>query len=209
MLQRALTHSSYTNEVGGDVADNERLEFLGDAVLELAVSRWLYASYPRLPEGQLTQLRARLVNSRTLAGLARNLNVGGLLRLGMGEERSGGRKRRSLLADALEAVLGAVDLDGGFEAAQRVVHRLFEGRVRSLSASSAKDAKSLLQEWSQAHHRVTPAYDMVAVDGPEHQASFEAEVLVGDIITARGRGSSKKEAQKAAAQQALEAIGLL
>ncbi len=209
LLHRALTHSSFTNEVGGDLPDNERLEFLGDAVLELAVSRWLYESYPRLPEGHLTQLRARLVNSRTLAGLARNLNIGGLLLLGVGEERSGGRKRRSLLADALEAVLGAVELDGGFDAAQRVVRRLFEGRVRRLSAGSAKDSKSRLQEWSQAHHRVTPAYEMVAVDGPEHEASFEAEVVVGEIITARGRGSSKREAQKAAAHRALEAIGVL
>lgn len=207
LLGRALTHSSFTNEAGSEVANNERLEFLGDAVLELAVSRWLFETYPRLPEGQLTQLRARLVNSRTLAGLARNLNLGALLRLGVGEERSGGRRRRSLLADALEAVLGAVDLDAGFDSAQRVIRRLFEGRVRRLSAGAAKDPKSLLQEWSQAHHRVTPLYHVVSVDGPEHEAEFEAEVVVGDILTARGLGRSKKEAQKAAAQRALEAIG--
>ncbi|MCB9729016.1 MAG: ribonuclease III [Deltaproteobacteria bacterium] len=209
LLRRALTHSSWSHEFDGDVANNERLEFLGDAVLELAISAWLFRSYPQMPEGQLTQMRARVVNARALADLAQNLHVGGLLRVGVGEERTGGRKRRSLLADAFEALLGAVYLDAGFEVAARVVRRLFEGQLRHLSSDAPKDPKSLLQEWAQAHHRVTPRYRMTGAEGPDHDVRFEAEVSIPDVITARGSGPSKKEAQRAAAERALEGVGVL
>lgn len=209
LLERALTHSSYINEQAEAGLDNERLEFLGDAVLELSVSEWLFSSYPRMPEGQLTQMRARIVNMRTLASLAANLHLGALLRLGVGESRSGGRRRPSILADTVEAILGAVYLDGGFDAARETVHRLFEGRVRDLSSGPSKDAKSRLQEWGQANHRITPRYRVLSVTGPEHETMFEAEVVIGDVLTARGDGRSKKEAQKRAAERALEAVGVL
>lgn len=209
LLRRALTHSSWSHEFDGDIANNERLEFLGDAVLELAISAWLFKSYPQMPEGQLTQMRARVVNARALANIAQNLHIGGLLRVGVGEERTGGRKRRSLLADAFEALLGAVYLDGGYEVASRVVRRLFEGELRHLADVAPKDPKSMLQEWAQAHHRVTPRYRVVGVEGPDHEVCFEAEVSIPDIITARGSGPSKKEAQRAAAERALEGVGIL
>jgi ribonuclease-3 len=131
------------------------------------------------------------------------------LRVGVGEERTGGRKRRSLLADAFEALLGAVYLDAGFEAASRVVRRLFEGELRHLAHVASKDPKSLLQEWAQAHHRVTPRYRMVGAEGPDHDVRFEAEVSIPDVITARGSGPSKKDAQRAAAERALEGVGIL
>ncbi|MEZ4268988.1 MAG: ribonuclease III [Myxococcota bacterium] len=209
LLRRALTHSSWSHEFDGDVANNERLEFLGDAVLELAISGWLFRSYPQMPEGQLTQMRARVVNARALANIAQNLHIGGLLRVGVGEERTGGRKRRSLLADAFEALLGAVYLDGGFEAASRVVRRLFEGELRHLAHVAPKDPKSQLQEWAQGQHRVTPRYRMVGAEGPDHEVCFEAEVTIPDVITARGSGPSKKDAQRAAAERALEGVGVL
>ncbi len=173
------------------------------------MSEWLFESYPRMPEGQLTQMRARLVNMRTLASLASNLHLGALLRLGVGECRSGGRQRPSILADSVEAILGSVYLDGGFDAARSAVRRLFEGRVRRLAAGPSKDAKSRLQEWAQAHHRITPRYRVVSVQGPEHETIFESEVVIGEVLTARGAGRSKKEAQKVAAERALEATGVL
>ncbi|MGM0578195.1 MAG: ribonuclease III [Myxococcota bacterium] len=209
LLERALTHSSYSHEHGGDVLDYERLEFLGDAVLELAISDWLYRTYPQMPEGQLTQMRARIVNARTLASLARNLELGAMLRVGVGEERTGGRTRRSLLADAVESVLGATYLDAGYDVAEHAIQRLFAGRMRTLEARPPKDPKSMLQEWAQAAHRITPTYEMVGVEGPDHDARFEAEVSVGSHLTARGKGGSKKDAQRAAAERALEAVGVL
>ncbi len=178
-------------------------------MLELVVSEWLFETYPKLPEGRLTQMRARVVNSRSLAKLARNLHVGGLLRVGVGEERSGGRRRPSLLADTFEAILGAVYLDGGFPAGRKVVRRVFEGRFRTLGDASPKDPKSHLQEWAQGEHRVTPEYRLLGIEGPEHEARFEAEVVVGAVLRARGIGPSKKAAQRDAAERALEAAGVL
>ena len=208
LLERALTHASYKNEARDTVRDNERLEFLGDAVLELIISDLLFREHPHLPEGRLTQLRSKIVNARTLSGLASNLYLGGLLRLGVGEERTGGRTRRSLLADSFEAVLGAVYLDGGFLVAQRVVARLYRGRLARLDEASPKDAKSLLQEWAQEHHRVTPKYRIVGQEGPDHASVFEAEVVIGQVVTARGTGPSKKEAQQSAAVAASHQVGL-
>lgn len=205
-LERALTHASFKNERADVAFDNERLEFLGDAVLELIVSALLFRAYPELPEGKLTQFRARVVNAKTLSSMARNLSIGALLRLGVGEERMGGRSRESLLADAFEAVLGAVYLDAGYEVAQRVVTRLYRGWLSRLEEGAAKDVKSRLQEWAQEHHRVTPQYRVLRVEGPDHASVFEVEVSVGDLIIARGEGPSKKEAQRQAAAQALEAI---
>jgi len=208
LLERAVTHSSYKNETSAVADDNERLEFLGDAVLELALSEKLFELRPVRPEGELTQLRARVVNGRTLARVARELDLGSYLLLGRGEERQGGRDRRSVLANALESVLGAVHLDGGFKAARQVVARLFTSELESALAGPAKDVKSRLQEWSQSRHRVTPHYRIVAADGPDHAVNFVAEVTISGVVTAKGEGRSKKLAQQAAARAAADALEL-
>lgn len=205
-LIQALTHASFTNEAPTEDGDNERLEFLGDAVLELAVSDILFTRYPDLPEGRLTQLRARVVNTRSLAQVARALKLGASLRLGIGEARTGGRERRSILADAIEAVLGAVYLDGGFVKARDAVAKLLGGRLAQLEEAPLKDAKSRLQEWAQEHHRVTPTYAIVAVEGPEHASEFVAEVLLAGEVLARGVGRSKKDAHQRAAEAALAEV---
>ena len=211
LLVQALTHASFGNELGysseqRSLVDNERLEFLGDAVLELTVSRWIYGRWPNAPEGRLTQLRASVVRAESLAEVARKLELGGLLRLGVGEERTGGRDRQSILADALEALLGAVFLDGGYEAAMRSVKALFGEQIRGLDLVSAKGPKTRLQEWSQARHQLTPTYELLGASGPEHDARFEAEVIIGDVVRARGVGRSKKAAQKQAAELALQSL---
>jgi ribonuclease-3 len=208
-IELACTHSSFTNEHEGEPPDNERLEFLGDAVLELAVSHWLFETYPDLSEGTLTQMRARLVNARSLAHLAGQLELGDLLLLGVGEQRSGGRKRPSLLANAMEAVLGAVFLDGGFDMAQQVVRHLFSGRLERLGEAVSQDPKSHLQEWAQATHHVTPCYTVVNVTGPQHDALYESEVSVAEVLSVRGEGRSKKEAEMAAAETAIEILDLV
>lgn len=207
-LEQALTHASFRNESSEAATDNERLEFLGDAVLELTVTEWLFTRHPEAREGQLTQLRARVVNTRELASTARQLGLGDILHMGVGEERSGGRRRRSLLADAIEAVLGAVFVDGGYEMARGVVYRLFEQRFEALAAEDVRDAKSRLQEWSQEHHRLTPRYRILSATGPGHATEFVAQVEVDEVVTAEGRGRSKKDAQQQAAVRALVALGL-
>ena len=211
LLTQALTHASFGNEMGlsseqRSLVDNERLEFLGDAVLELTVSRWIYSRWPNAPEGRLTQLRASVVRAESLATVARRLNLGELLRLGVGEERTGGRDRQSILADALEAVIGAIFLDAGFDAAMRSVKALFGERIRTLDEVPAKGPKTRLQEWSQATHQLTPTYSLLGASGPEHDARFEAEVIIGDVVRARGIGRSKKAAQKQAAELALQTL---
>lgn len=213
LLQRALTHASFVNEHGGSasgqvIADNERLEFLGDAVLQLTVSEWLFERFPEVSEGHLTQRRSVIVNAHVLAEVGGSLELGALLRVGVGEERSGGRSRPSNLADALEALLGAVFLDGGFKAARRVVKQLFGGRLERVATEPAKGPKSRLQEWAQATHHVTPSYTHVGMTGPAHAACFVAEVTILDVVQVKGEGSSKKDAEKAAARQALTQIGL-
>ncbi|PKN56325.1 MAG: ribonuclease III [Deltaproteobacteria bacterium HGW-Deltaproteobacteria-14] len=208
LLEEALTHASHKNEVGGDVVDYERLEFLGDAVFELAVSELLFRRLPRAREGRLTQLRARLVNARTLATIARHLGLGDHIRVGRGEEKSGGRSRRSILADVLESIAGAIYLDGGYLAVSVVVARLVEPRLaETLLQDSVKDPKSSLQEWAQHVHQITPAYTLVEVTGPQHDARFVAEVQIGDAIRATGSGASKKDAEQHAATAALREIG--
>jgi len=207
LLDEALTHASHKNEVGGDVVDYERLEFLGDAVVELAVSELLFRRLPGAREGRLTQLRARLVNARTLATIARHLGLGAHIRVGRGEEKSGGRARRSILADVLEALAGAIYLDGGYVEVSALVARLVDRRLEeTLVQDSVKDPKSRLQEWAQHVHQITPAYALVDVSGPQHDARFVAEVTVGDALNAKGGGASKKEAEQQAAAAALQEV---
>jgi ribonuclease III len=208
LLEEALTHRSYQNEHPGDRAHNERLEFLGDAVLGMIVAEALMRLAPEASEGQLTQRRAALVNEESLAKMAAALDLGVALRLGRGEEKNNGREKTSILADAVEALVGAVFLDAGFDGARTVVHGLLGGALDDVAGGAIRpDAKTELQELLQADGGGTPSYHVVGTSGPEHSKVFEVEIAVGEEVIARGRGRSKKEAEKDAAQRALRGMG--
>ncbi|MCL2364187.1 MAG: ribonuclease III [Defluviitaleaceae bacterium] len=203
LLQQALTHKSYAFEHNlKSSATNERLEFLGDAVLELCISQWLYDRFPTLSEGKLTQRRAALVCEASLAAIARGLFLGKAMRLGNGEETSGGRDKPSLLSDALEAILGAIFLDGGIDAVRPLVERLFSPYLTQPAASA--DYKTTLQEILQKNSRETAVYEIIDTTGPSHQRLFVARVNHQGKALATGEGASKKEAEQNAAKTALE-----
>ncbi|MGH2593589.1 MAG: ribonuclease III [Anaerolineae bacterium] len=206
LLERALTHRSYLNEhLELALDDNERLEFLGDAVLDFVTGAWLYNRFPEMREGRLTSLRAALVKTDALAAFALRIGLDGRLRLGKGEAESGGRGRISLLADAFEAVLGALYLDQGLGAVREFLERLLPEEVeRILAEESDRDAKSMLQEWSQAEYGITPRYRTVSEEGPDHAKLFTVEVRIGDRVVGRGEGLSKQLAAQAAASDALK-----
>ncbi|WP_433182827.1 ribonuclease III [Actinoallomurus sp. CA-150999] len=205
LLERALTHRSYAYENGG-LPTNERLEFLGDSVLGLVVTDTLFRNHPDLPEGQLAKLRAAVVNMRALAGVARALGLGAYIRLGRGEEGTGGRDKSSILADTLEALIGAVYLDLGLKAADELVHRLFDPLItRSASLGAGLDWKTSLQELTATEELGVPEYH-VEESGPDHQKTFRAVVVVGGTEYGRGEGRSKKEAEQQAAEAAWRAI---
>ncbi len=205
LLERALMHRSFAYENGG-LPTNERLEFLGDSVLGLIVTDTLFRSYPDLPEGQLAKLRAAVVNMRALAGVARGLNLGAYVRLGKGEEGTGGRDKSSILADTLEAVIGAVYLDSGLVGADQLVHRLFDPVIaRSARLGAGLDWKTSLQELTAAEILGVPEYH-VEESGPDHQKSFRAFVRIGAKTYGEGEGRSKKEAEQQAAEAAWNAI---
>lgn len=205
LLERALTHRSFAYENGG-LPTNERLEFLGDSVLGLVVTDTLFREYPDLPEGQLAKLRAAVVNMRALAGVSRGLRLGSYVRLGKGEEGTGGRDKSSILADTLEAVIGAVYLDCGLAAADELVHRLFDPVIaRSAMLGAGLDWKTSLQELTAAELLGVPEYH-VEESGPDHQKSFRASVRIGGSIYGEGEGRSKKEAEQQAAEAAWTAI---
>lgn len=211
LLTEALTHRSFAYEhAAPGVAHNERLEFLGDAVLQLVSSALVYRQFPDYDEGKLTELRSTLVRASTLAGLARSLSLGGYLRLGKGEESTGGRDRELLLASAFEALLGALYLDGGLTKVKRFLEpRLDAEAQQALSQKRTKDSKSLLQEAAQAQLGVTPRYRLVSEDGPSHNRTFVVEALLGDRVVARGEGHSKRQAEQEAARSALGDPGWL
>lgn len=204
LLTLALTHRSYAYENGG-LPPNERLEFLGDAVLGLVVTDHLYTQHPDLPEGQLAKLRASVVNMQALAGVARDLGDGGLgahLLLGKGEELTGGRDKASILADGLEAMIGAVYLEHGIDASRELVHRLFGGLLAEAPLRGAGlDWKTSLQELTASASLGVPEYRVVDT-GPDHQKEFTATVLVGGRELGRGEGTTKKEAEQNAAETA-------
>jgi ribonuclease III len=205
LLERALTHRSFAYENGG-LPTNERLEFLGDSVLGLIVTDTLFREYPDLPEGQLAKLRAAVVNMRALAGVARGLQLGAYVRLGKGEEGTGGRDKSSILADTLEAVLGAVYIDRGLAEADALVHRLFDPVIaRSARLGAGLDWKTSLQELTAAEVLGVPEYH-VDESGPDHQKSFHASVRIGGQTYGQGEGRSKKEAEQQAAEAAWTAI---
>ncbi len=200
-LEEALTHRSFLNEAGGKSArDNERLEFFGDAVLDFVVSDLLLERFPECREGELTRIRAALVAEESLALLARQIGLGGYLRLGRGEEKSGGREKRSLLADAYEALLAAVYLDGGAEPVRRLVSEHF---TPFMTGPGGRDYKTEFQELSQAIRGTTPRYVLKEASGPDHDRTFVVQVLVGEECLGKGTGRSKKEAEQAAAKTAI------
>lgn len=207
----ALTHKTYLNEHRGEAAtDNERLEFLGDSVVNLAVSHRLMERFASAAEGDLSRMRASLVNEESLAQAAKEIGLGELLLLGRGEENTGGRSKSSLLADALEAVVGAVYLDGGLAPALGLVDRLFAGNLQQVLAGMGQfDYKTRLQEAVQGRLGLTPRYRVLGEVGPEHRKVFEVEVTVSEAWSAKGKGRSKKEAEQAAAREALEKISTL
>ena len=207
-LRRALTHPSYVNEHPEEaIGDNQRLEFLGDAVIDFIAAAWVYSSYTEFDEGRMTRLRAVLVRTETLAHFAREIGVGEALLLGRGEEEAGGRERDANLCDAFEAVVGAVYLDAGMRAARAAVEPFFGPVAETTLAEAAdQDAKSRLQEWSQAELKVTPHYRIVASRGPDHAKTFVAEVLLDDRVVGRGAGHSKQSAEQDAAQAAYESL---
>lgn len=205
MLERALTHRSFAYENGG-LPTNERLEFLGDSVLGLIVTDTLFREFPDLPEGQLAKLRAAVVNMRALAGVARGLRLGDYVYLGKGEEGTGGRDKSSILADTLEAVIGAVYLDRGLPEADALVHRLFDPVIaRSARLGAGLDWKTSLQELTAAEILGVPEY-IVEESGPDHQKSFRASVRIGGRTFGSGEGRSKKEAEQQAAETAWNII---
>jgi ribonuclease-3 len=210
LLSRALTHRSYLNENKDAIEDNERLEFLGDAVLDFIVAEWLYNHYPEKPEGDLTRLRAALVYTDQLANFAKDIELGKALRLGHGEIQAGGRDRLTLLCDAFEALVGALYLQGGINAVNKFVVPLLEDVVDDIFRNHMDDdTKSRLQEWAQGHGHSSPRYVLVKEDGPDHAKTFEMEVHIGKKSFGRGIGSSKQSAEKAAAKEALVNLGVL
>jgi ribonuclease-3 len=210
LLELALTHPSFAHEhpeEGGEEHHNQRLEFLGDAVLDFLVAAWLYQNHPDLSEGPLTRLRATLVCTTTLASLAQRLELGEALRLGRGEEESGGNTRSANLCDAFEALVGALYLDGGLEITWQRLESWFEQEAQGILRTGADvDAKSHFQEWSQADLGITPAYRIVDESGPDHAKVFTAQVLLNERVAGEGQGSSKRLAEQAAAQAALDAL---
>lgn len=199
LLTQALTHRSH------GASNNERLEYLGDGVLNCVVGMMLYQRFPELPEGRLSRLRANLVNQDSLHEIARELDLGRYLRLGEGELKSGGASRPSILADALESLFGAAFLDGGFETASAMIERLFNERINAINPTvQGKDAKTRLQEWLQSRHHGLPCYTLVDTSGQAHAQTFHVECRIAALdITTLGQGCNRKTAEQVAAKEAL------
>lgn len=207
LLSRALTHRSYINENPHALEDNERLEFLGDAVLDFIVGAWLYHHFPEMTEGDLTLVRTALVRTEQLAEFARQINLGGAIRLGQGEIVSGGRNRNALLCAGFEALIGGLYLDQGIEAVEAFFEPyLFQAVDKILDEGHPRDPKSLLQEWTQARGMNPPEYQTVKESGPDHEKVFTVEVKVEDLANGVGEGFSKREASKGAAREALDKL---
>ncbi len=209
LLTQALTHRSFVNEYDGDQAilDNERLEFLGDAILDVVVADMLYHQYPDAAEGALTQLRAALVKTESLARIGASFNLGEYMRIGHGEENTGGRERVTILCQGFEAVIGAMYLDRGMKAvADFVMPSLLESLEYIIENNLHIDARSELQEWIQAELSVAPSYYVVGEAGPDHAKEFQVEVALGDHIIGAGMGSSKRSAAQEAARVALQRL---
>ena len=207
LLLRALTHRSYINEHPEALEDNERLEFLGDAVLDFLVGAYLYHHFPEMPEGDLTRMRSALVHTGRLASFAQEINLGNALRLGHGEEHAGGRTRLPILCDAFEALVGAIYLSAGMDGVSTFIYPLLEpASAEIINGHRLDDPKSQLQEWSQARGYATPTYITSAVNGPDHDKTFEVEVYINNNLFGTGMGRSKQQAAKLAAKEAISKI---
>ncbi len=208
LVKRAFVHRSYLNEARSESQSNERLEFLGDAVLSFLTSHFLFTKYPNFPEGTLTNIRSSLVKTQSLSAVAKTLGLGDLLLLSHGEEASGGRTNVSLLADAFEALLGAIFLDQGIDTARDFLNRfLFPNADRIVETKSYLDYKSLLQEIIQQESRISPTYTVIRSEGPDHAKTFWVEAVAAGKTLGAGSGKSKQEAEQYAAQNALEKMG--
>jgi len=201
LLKQALTHRSYGR------VNNERLEFVGDGILDYAIAILLYQQYPQLKEGELSKMRASLVNQESLSQFAQQLKLGEYILIGDGEEKSGGRKRASILADCMEAIFAAVSIDSCVTEALKVITRIFSRKIESVKQLADRDSKSLLQEYLQARQMAVPSYNLVAVEGPDHDSIFQVECVIKDLhIKVRAHGKSKKEASQSAASQVLDIL---
>lgn len=207
LLKNALTHSSYANEVRNGFSSNERLEFLGDSVLSIVVSDYIYKHYPNMPEGELTKLRASLVCEKSLCAFSRELELGSYLMLGKGEDKGGGRERDSILADAFEAVLAAIYLDGGMEPARRHVMNFVLRELKHTDDEVFKDYKTALQEIIQRNPEESVTYILIDESGPDHDKSFTVEVRLNSNVIGKGTGKNKKRAEQMAAKEALILMG--
>lgn len=207
LFEQAFTHRSFLNESKEKIESNERLEFLGDSILSFIVSKWLFARYPDFNEGMLTNLRSRLVNTKTLAEIAKSLDFGKFLKLSKGEEESKGRENQSLLANSFEAFIGALFLDQGIEKVSSFLLEVLLPRANEfVQKKSLKDPKSLLQEYVQSKKQNSPVYKVIEEEGPAHAKLFTIGVYVGESMLAEGKGKSKQEAQENAAKQALDVL---
>lgn len=207
LLQTALCHSSYANEnKGTKLSSNERLEFLGDSVLGQVVATHLYLTRPEMPEGQMTRLRAELVCEHSLFGVAQALELGKYIKLGKGEEHSGGRQRESILADAVEALIAAMYLDGGMETAKGFIHRFILSDATGVKVQPSSDYKTSLQEIVQKKAGQTLSYEPVSESGPDHNKVFAVRVLLNDRPIGEGSGRTKKEAEQNAAKSGIEEL---
>lgn len=209
LLSRALTHRSYLNEHTDAIEDNERLEFLGDAVLDFVVGAWLYDRFPEMPEGDLTKMRSALVHTEQLANLAREIGIGRAMRLGRGEHQAGGKDRLGLLCDTFEAVIGALYIDKGIEGVIKFISPILERTAEDVLANHKdEDPKSKLQEWAQGTGLQAPQYATRNSYGPDHSKLFEVDVYIDGNIKGSGIGQSKHAATKQAALDALKKLGL-
>jgi ribonuclease-3 len=209
LYNRALTHRSYINEHPEALEDNERLEFLGDAVLDFLVGAWLYNRFPEMAEGSLTRLRAALVGNEQLGEFARQIDLGLVMRLGRGEDEGGGRNRGPLLGSTFEALIGALYLDKGIPAVRQFIAPLLESACEQiLLGTKGQDPKSILQEWAQAQGLGTPYYQTKSANGPDHDKVFEVEVVIQGKVYGHGVGHSKQTAAKAAAQSVIVSLGI-
>jgi len=210
MLDRAMTHRSFLNEHPEALEDNERLEFLGDAVLDFLVAAWLYNRYPEMPEGDLTRMRSALVHTEQLADFARMIDLGRVMRLGKGEDQNGGRNRSALLCDTFEALVGALYLESGMESVKKFMSGFLEKSANEILLNyQIEDPKSLLQEWAQARGFHAPTYKTKSSSGPEHEKVFYVDVIIEGNVYGSGKGRSKQTAAKAAAREALEHSGVI
>ncbi len=208
LLEQALTHRSYINEQADDlVEDNERLEYLGDAILDFITADMLYRRYPEMSEGVMTRVRSALVRTDSLAQLALDCQVGAALLMGKGEENSGGRERANNLCSGFEAIIGAMYLDRGLDVVRDfMLPRLTKFQTLVMDEAISKDARSQFQEWSQAEYNITPKYKSISTTGPEHKKEFVVEVILGEQVVAKGKGRSKRNAAQSAARAALNLV---